>query len=820
MRSKGIKGVAQHTVWLVFGMILLVVTAALFYVMFPHSDCDRMAQVSAQEVRDAIECAAKYGEPTGYYGIKDPTTGMECNHATVRLCQESGFSIYGVGYVQNYVGLMVPEYMIYYQQFPTQQYNTLLQGGTWGFVESYPFERAYLGQRPYDVRPTLTQFKQFFYTNYLQKPCTEGQGLCFNSRGQEDVVPVGGTVTDVVLQRKGLSFAADNPKFYLVSPCYANVNFWKNFDGEIYARPDKLPADGSNYCYADENVLGGLMLAYAGEGSCEAGMIALDILSLGSKAAAEEGAKTTVKVTLKVVSKEIVKEMTEDIIKGAVEKGITKGTEKEVIKQVTERLVTKVTVREMNEETAKSAIEISVRAGVKQAQQLTGRELTPLAEKEIVEQTTEKILAESGSDVAETAMTRGIKEGYEKATLGLGETVTETESRTLAEAVIGDTVGEFGTEMGTNVAGGMRGLSSWSKASTVTKAFLNRYSTMEGLPTSKTETLLKTFAFLPCLDVDVCRSSVACVEAAMWPGMPWKELTSSKMKGTKPLDTVADVFTSCCIQYNYGAEKDTDKVQCTEPAELIDLVKPDLKVGQNESLNLTFVADYLGLKKTDIKNACSLSLSTNQMTCLDSMEMKARYMTDSCQASVSEHTYDFGEITHSNNITVMVRLYNADCPATLTVEISDDLQSWTPVSTMVAQEYPANNFLYIGGEHAFQYLRIREDGVCYFDSTWVVLDPLGAKVIQAAAGTEYPLQPGEYNYFMVPPGYSGTASKLCGSVNKCSVIAKWISDSDGWLKWAIEGDTDIGTDFTLTAGDKVGIYVEEASSVKFGTEVG
>ena len=108
------RGVVSAPPWLVYSIIVLLLTGFLFYVLFPRSDCDRLAQLSAEEVKAAVECAAKYTD-----GM-DPATGKACNAATVKLCQEDSFSIFGgPQFIRAYLGLMVPEYMIYYKQFPT-----------------------------------------------------------------------------------------------------------------------------------------------------------------------------------------------------------------------------------------------------------------------------------------------------------------------------------------------------------------------------------------------------------------------------------------------------------------------------------------------------------------------------------------------------------------------------------------------------------------------------------------------------------------------------------------------------------------------------
>jgi hypothetical protein len=905
------KGIAQHVMWLVFGVILMVVTGALLYLMLPHSDCDSLAQLSANEVKAAIECAAKYSNG------KDPVTGHSCNVATVKLCQESTFSIYGVGFVQAYMGLMVPEYMIYYQQFPTQQYQSALKGISMGFSESYPFERAYLGQRPYDIRPTLTQFKQFFKTQYLQKPCTTGQGLCFNVRGREDVILVDGQVPDVRLQRAGFSFAETNPKFYLVSPCYGKVTFKKGSDGKIYGSPERLSVTGaSNYCYADETMLGGLMALYTGEGACEAGMIALDILSLGSKKAVEEGAVEAsvplVKVEAKEAARETAKEVADNVVK-QFGKNLGKEAEQAAAEGATKEVVEKFTIGQMEQTAGKDFVQGGADAGAKAVlgtpagkllpddiAKATGDIATKVIERaapesfaketmgtaaedgirytfanglvkdmspEVADDTfyqsakralkaydptlTEKALDEQASAAAKRAIESRGEQPISKA---MEETATEAIQKTekfgmkvqmssfeeanseavktagtetagyidetapkLAASTREEFTNEFASTMGKNAKTGFSGLSPPGKANVISKALLNRYATMEGLPTSKPEMLLKSFGILPCVDVDVCRSSSACGETLMWPGLPFAELTDKNMKGGKPFDTVTEVFYQCCDQLNYGAEKDTDKINCTSPDYLVSLIKPDLGLNDTDSVTLTKAGGYLGLTKDKIPSACGLTVGENSKTCRDAMEIRALHLVDNCQADVSEHTYDFGDIKSTNQVTVLARLYRSDCPAqtNIFIEISNDTKSWIEANKTTAMIYPNDNIIYVFGPHTFRYLKVREDGACYFDTSSVVLDPLESRVTEAQADVTYPLTEGTYNYFTMPANYVSNASALCKSVKACTTVAKWQEDNQGWLKWADEGGGPEGTDFNIFGGDKIGIYVTSNSEVRF-----
>ena len=71
---------------------------------------------SAHEISTAIECAYNNGE--------------DCT-ANVKLCQENDV-IFGTGYLEQYLGLLTPQYLIYYEKFPTKSYSGIL--GDLGFT--------------------------------------------------------------------------------------------------------------------------------------------------------------------------------------------------------------------------------------------------------------------------------------------------------------------------------------------------------------------------------------------------------------------------------------------------------------------------------------------------------------------------------------------------------------------------------------------------------------------------------------------------------------------------------------------------------------
>src|SRR3989344_3082884 len=458
------RGVSEEVLKLMVGMIIAIITVFMFYVLFPRSSCDDLARISLEEVKLAIECAAGEGK-------------QGCSKdAVVKLCQESKWSLTGVGYIQAYYGLMVPQYLLYYQKIQTKPVEETKLGERGGFSmpvvfseaaasngfdatklqkwsETYPFERSTIGERWWDIGPTLTRFKQFYRTKYLQEGCTTGKGLCLNVRGLEQnfTLKLPQNIVDIKLERSSTPLSLENPKFYLAAPCYAKVSFKKS-GSEIIANVARAGADASNYCHADEGLLNGLVALYAGEDLCFAADVATDILSFGSKAAAKRGAA----------------------------KGATVAAEK---------------------------------LGTKLGREVIGR-----------------------TAVKKVAGSQGI---------------------------------------------------SW-----------NKLSSLYGVP---------------CLDAgDLCRGAFSCAETLMWPGIPFTELTPEKMKTLKTRHAAEEIFVDCCEIYNYGAEKDIDKINCVEPEEIVTPIRNELRLTDTQPFNLTTVGKYMGfISKEATSNSCSILMTAS-----------------------------------------------------------------------------------------------------------------------------------------------------------------------------------------------------------------
>jgi hypothetical protein len=393
----------------VYSVIVLLLTGFLFYVLFPHSDCDRLAQLSAEEVKAAVDCAAKYAD-----GV-DPATGKACNQATVKLCQEDSFSIFGgPQFVRAYLGLMWPEYMLYYKQFPSAQ----IKSGFSGFSESYPFERAYHGQRFYDFRPTLTQFKAFFKGKYLETACTSEPGLCFDTRGRQEVVKVDvpPEIKDVRLFRLPTGMAQTNPRFYLAAPCYAKVTFKQQRDPAtgkvILAYVDKKSSLGSNYCYTNEAAIAGLMTAYDAEMGCQVGLLLADFFTGGSRRAAKEGGQQTANVFLREGAEVEAKET----VSIAIEKSFSRAFAREagtgaarasetVSLDVGKTMFTQVAVRDLKRETVETTTGFAIDRSTIQIEKRTGVALS----NEALAASRDKVISQAYAKGAGTTLRQTMK---------------------------------------------------------------------------------------------------------------------------------------------------------------------------------------------------------------------------------------------------------------------------------------------------------------------------------------------------------------------------------------------------------------------------
>ena len=328
------RGVSKNVIWYTFGILFAIIILVVLFFIFSRSDCDELAITSANEIKAAIECAANYNI--------DPDTGMPCEpEARVKFCQENRWSLFGTGFIQAYMGLMVPEYMIYYKEFPKEPVESikLIGGATleeritkghtnllqFYFSESYPFERSYVGQRPWDIRPTLTEFKEFYKTKYLLDPCTSENALCLNIRGREEVIKINAPeITNVRLKREGCygealtnsivgcavvdsCIAETDPTFYMASPCHAQIKF-KREGSTVYAESiDFKSVNGnSNYCYATEDTLRAFMALYSAELNCYCVDFLTDVLSAGTKAGAKQAVKTASKEGSNAASKQVL----------------------------------------------------------------------------------------------------------------------------------------------------------------------------------------------------------------------------------------------------------------------------------------------------------------------------------------------------------------------------------------------------------------------------------------------------------------------------------------------------------------------------------
>jgi len=928
-------GTVSAPPWMILSIIILILTAFLFLAIFPRSDCDDLAKLSANEVQQAMECAAKF--PGGI----DNATGKACNQATVRLCQESSFSMFGIGFVQSYLGLMVPEYMIYYRQFPTSTYQGLsalasLKGPTIGFTESYPFERAYHGQRPYDLRPTLTQFKQFFKTKYLQEPCTSGQGICFDTRGRQDVIKTDlPGVDDVLLNRRGQGFAQDNPRFYLVAPCYAKVKFSKEGSNIVGSVMKQSTPGGSNYCYMDEPALDSLKLVYAGEGACEVGMVVAMIFSGGSTKAAqvsgEQVAKPLVKAEMKQIMSQQVKKFIENYMKkplrrvfgGAIAKSelksnVAKDTATYVFRELPASAVQKEGLGFYGGQSGKFGAERTAAFGAKkttsqlEAIALKGseravanagtapmanvmkgeawqgaksaigtsqmkeiqigavKESQTLLKGEFLKAIDDTTLKGAAPEIKEQAATKAaakmmenpsmsfddaLRKGTDQAIKDVGNQIDVVPGTIIPDAAAREAAGNkavvsgadaVGTQIAneivekefpqflegtiTSIAKGseVRGLTNSQWAGIVAKAAGKRLAKMEGVPLSASDQLLYMFGAygVPCVDIDICRGAAACGETLMWPGTPFTELISDNMKGGKSLTTAAEIFYECCAELNYGAGGDPVSMECQEPDDLVDLIKPDLKLNKTDNITLAMLANYIGIPGDRITSSCAATKGTNSKVCQDALEVrKAELPSDQCWGppgfEMSRHTYDFDTTRTATNITAMANIVTDGCDSNMIIEIGNDTDSMIQVASQPAVLSPDPTFVYASGPLTFRYLRISETGGCFLDTSAVVLDPAVDQIIQAVTGERYELSNQDWTYFIAPQGYNIKASVLCQGIDGCGSIGRWVAEEEGWMKYSYQSTIgSMGEDFQINGGDRIGIYVEKASSMMFSAGTG
>lgn len=126
-------------------------------------------------------------------------------------------------------------------------------------------------------------YARAFFVNQLTKGC-QGNSICVYSYGAMSENPIYLNETaknfkvrvwrpvetweqyagwQAILQR-----IPSNPRFYVVSPCFANAKVWKtSYNGEptIFVYPEKVDVgdNASNYCYADTNLVNQYVATWA-----------------------------------------------------------------------------------------------------------------------------------------------------------------------------------------------------------------------------------------------------------------------------------------------------------------------------------------------------------------------------------------------------------------------------------------------------------------------------------------------------------------------------------------------------------------------------
>ncbi len=123
-----LKGIGQDTVFLMIGMLILVITAVVVYMIIGGPYCDDMAKKTANNIKIAVETVAK----TGTFTKDSPYTTY------AMLCQNKVGSPLTLN-LADYKVFSTPEYMIYWEHFPEAPSNIL--EGMYKFDESYPFSK-------------------------------------------------------------------------------------------------------------------------------------------------------------------------------------------------------------------------------------------------------------------------------------------------------------------------------------------------------------------------------------------------------------------------------------------------------------------------------------------------------------------------------------------------------------------------------------------------------------------------------------------------------------------------------------------------------
>ncbi len=788
-----LKGDVELSSQLIVGIIIALTTIFLLYIVFPRSSCDAEAKLTALEMKKAIECAAGAGE-------------QGCSStATIKLCQEDAWSLVGFGWVQNYFGLMVPEYLVYYQKFPTKPVEQTFQGanipGSWS--ESYPFERATIGQRFWDFRPTLTQFKQFYRTKYLQEGCSSGTALCVNIRGREEVLEMNiEDITDIKLSRPPTGVSELNPKFHLVAPCFARVKFEK-FGTEIIGRVDKMHGAGaSNYCYTDEGTINNLQATYAAERACQIGMIALDVLSLGTKKGAEIVARTAAKAAYKQVSFRVLKETYKNSIISAA-KLTGKKVDNKLIRAA-EKEATNVALRaeiQLSDEgankIARKAADAALKGGKFQTKDKVEKQSAVYATTEA-----EALANVEARQIAiEEATQAAIKAGAtpEEAAIIAREAFEATGFIKLG---IHDLSWITRESLGSSGGKKFWGDIAWRVA-------LRRGAASQGISEND---LKSAFGLIPCVDLDdVCRGGASCVESLMWPGIPFSEMTSEKMKKGKFTSTASEIFTQCCSNMNYGPEKNPDKVYCEEPASLAELVREELGTAGDQKLNLTAVAEYINIKKGGVEKSCEIFKSETFKTCEISDEVVQSGYGTSC-SDYQSHTYTFAANTKARVLSIFARTFEDGCRETLKTEISEGGPEFSEADSRELNPYPEGNYFTLKFNSEKKIAKVKLSAThCRLDYSSVSLDANSETAVEAEANVPYSLPAGKYKIFVAPEGFNSAVSDFCAGINFCISITKF--HPDGSME---KFEKETGKDaFKIIGGDKVGILPEKDSSVAF-----
>jgi hypothetical protein len=170
-----------------------------------------------------------------------------------------------------------------------------------------------------------TTYQNFLFRTFIGVPECEGNSICLVSKNAEYPIYLNEKADpyDVRIYRPvpwwenwlgwqaAMMQVPANPRFYVVSPCFAVAKIWKtNYNNKptIFVAIDKRSVEGeaSNYCYADEGLINTYTTIWAlSDVGTAVEFINGFVLNRALKKATEEGAKKAIKEGFKSTANKI-----------------------------------------------------------------------------------------------------------------------------------------------------------------------------------------------------------------------------------------------------------------------------------------------------------------------------------------------------------------------------------------------------------------------------------------------------------------------------------------------------------------------------------